>query len=114
MAIADIVSDANSRFHDILYDIENSNGDEFCGIRPGPAADVWDRFKLWVGNIGANHQPASSLSLESRLAGAAELLQEVLDLLADLTDALTECMYSSTSSFLFDAERNTQRQCTRY
>src|SRR6266566_131123 len=40
-------------------------------------SDVQDRFKLWAGNIGARHRPESALSLESRLAAAEEILEQV-------------------------------------
>ncbi|OIW28721.1 hypothetical protein CONLIGDRAFT_564100, partial [Coniochaeta ligniaria NRRL 30616] len=53
--------------------------------------DVRDKFQLWAGNMGARHAPESSFSLESRLAAANELLEQVADLLADLVDALYDC-----------------------
>jgi hypothetical protein len=43
-----------------------------------------DRFSLFVGNIGALHQPESSMSIESRLREVEDVLTHILSLLADL------------------------------
>lgn len=46
--------------------------------------DELERFSLWMGNIGALHLPASSMSLESRLSEATEVLGYIIELLDDL------------------------------
>jgi hypothetical protein len=62
------------------------------GVALEEVGDVSDRFLLWAGNIGARNAPESKFSLESRLAAAGELLDQVLDLLGDLDDALEDRM----------------------
>ncbi|KAK4452751.1 hypothetical protein QBC34DRAFT_29307 [Podospora aff. communis PSN243] len=62
------------------------------GLVPEEVGDVYDRFLLWAGNIGARNTPESKFSLESRLAAAGELLDQVLDLLNDLNDALEDLL----------------------
>jgi hypothetical protein len=49
-----------------------------------------ERFILFVGNIGALHDPESSMSIESRLRGANEVFIHLSTLLDDLTEASTE------------------------
>jgi hypothetical protein len=67
------------------------------GSRKGPAYDVQvddhlERFTLWMGNIGALHQPESPMSLESRLCEANDVLTYVLELLDDLKDVTRDRM----------------------
>lgn len=52
--------------------------------------DVRDKLRLWAGNIGAKNAPESNFSLESRLAAATELLEQVAELLGDLDTALED------------------------
>ncbi|KAF2870782.1 hypothetical protein BDV95DRAFT_574620 [Massariosphaeria phaeospora] len=51
-----------------------------------------DRFSLFIGNIGALHRPESSLSIESRLEEADDILTHILNLLADLNEAARELL----------------------
>jgi hypothetical protein len=51
-----------------------------------------ERFILFVGNIGALHDPESSMSIESRLRGANEVFIHLSTLLDDLTEASTELL----------------------
>ncbi|KAK3303684.1 uncharacterized protein B0T15DRAFT_421124 [Chaetomium strumarium] len=62
--------------------------------------DVLDRFRLWAGNIGARNAPDSPFSLESRLAAASEVLEQVEDLLNDLMDALSDFVGSNGYGFM--------------
>jgi hypothetical protein len=48
--------------------------------------DELGRFSLWMGNIGALHRPESSMSLESRLHEANDILAHILELLNDLNE----------------------------
>lgn len=48
--------------------------------------DELEKFSLWMGNIGALHRPESSLSLESRLCEANDVLTHTLELLDDLNE----------------------------
>ena len=50
--------------------------------------DQLARFRLFCGNIGALHPPASSLSVESRLQGADEGLQAIMGVLETLRGVL--------------------------
>jgi hypothetical protein len=60
-------------------------------IRADDIRDLDDKFKLWVGNIGASHPPRSGLSLESRLLEAPEILLGVSILLDELLETLDDC-----------------------
>lgn len=51
------------------------------------ANDELARFSLWAGNIGSLHPPESSLSLESRLYAAGDVLAHIRELLDDLVEA---------------------------
>jgi hypothetical protein len=53
--------------------------------------DELERFRLWMGNIGALNQPESSMSLESRLHKTKDVLDYVLRLLNDLNMFAKEC-----------------------
>ena len=69
--------------------------------RKGPVqfeevTDELERFSLWIGNIGALHPPASSMSLESRLREVEDVQTHILELLRDINDVAHEC----GSSFL--------------
>ena len=52
--------------------------------------DELERFSLWMGNIGALHRPESSMSLESRLREANDVLTHILELLDDLNEVARE------------------------
>lgn len=52
--------------------------------------DELERFGLWMGNIGALHQLGSSMSLESRLSEADDVLNYILELIDDLNVATRE------------------------
>lgn len=52
--------------------------------------DELERFSLWMGNIGTLHRPESSMSLESRLREASDVLTHILELLDDLKVAAQE------------------------
>ncbi|USP72745.1 hypothetical protein yc1106_00019 [Curvularia clavata] len=54
--------------------------------------DELERFSLWIGNIGAMHQPESSMSLESRLCGAGDVLTHILELLDNLNEVAKELL----------------------
>jgi hypothetical protein len=58
--------------------------------------DELARFSLWAGNLGALHQPKSSLSVESRLVDAPEVLLHVAELLEDLNEVARELSSIST------------------
>ena len=52
--------------------------------------DEIERLSLWIGNIGALHRPESSMSLESRLHEANDVLAYSLELLGDLQEVTKE------------------------
>lgn len=52
--------------------------------------DELERFSLWMGNIGALHRPESSMSLESRLREANDVLNHILELLDNLNEVAEE------------------------
>jgi hypothetical protein len=52
--------------------------------------DIRNKFQLWAGNNGARNAPETSFSLESRLAAAGELLEQVTNLLTDIAEALDD------------------------
>ncbi|KAF7509478.1 hypothetical protein GJ744_008041 [Endocarpon pusillum] len=54
--------------------------------------DELERFSLWMGNIGALHLPESSMSLESRLREANDVLTHILELLDDLNEVARELL----------------------
>ncbi|EUC49880.1 hypothetical protein COCMIDRAFT_83255 [Bipolaris oryzae ATCC 44560] len=51
-----------------------------------------DRLSLFVGNIGALHQPESPMSIESRLQGAHDVLTHIVGLLDDLKEVTGELL----------------------
>ena len=53
--------------------------------------DEQDKFKVWSGNIGAHRKGMSSL--DYRLRDASNLRKEVLTLLEELLEALTDGIY---------------------
>ena len=55
--------------------------------------DVLQRFKLWVGDMGASHAADSAPSLEYRLREAPMILSEVGSLLGRLLEALCDGWY---------------------
>lgn len=59
-------------------------------VRDDQITNELERFSLWVGNIGALHHPDSSMSLESRLREAGDVLAHILDLLEDLHEVASE------------------------
>jgi hypothetical protein len=63
-----------------------------CDIKHTQISEELDRFSLFVGNIGAFHRPASSMSIESRLHEVNDVLTHVLSLLADLDEVARELL----------------------
>ncbi|PVH96841.1 hypothetical protein DM02DRAFT_686847 [Periconia macrospinosa] len=61
-------------------------------VHPRQVKDELDRFSLWIGNIGALHPPMSSMSLESRLREAEEVLSHIQDLLEDLQEVVVQLL----------------------
>ncbi|KAF2790436.1 hypothetical protein K505DRAFT_364741 [Melanomma pulvis-pyrius CBS 109.77] len=61
-------------------------------IHHGQVNDELERFSLWIGNIGALHLPESTMSLESRLCEASDILIHVLELLNDLNEVTGELL----------------------
>ncbi|KAK3367736.1 hypothetical protein B0H63DRAFT_85606 [Podospora didyma] len=95
--IANRAGDVDRLFSGIVSQLQvklGSSGDQaiFTTISVDEIGDVRDRFRLWAGNIGARNPPESKFSLESRLASANELLEQVADLLGDLADALDDLL----------------------
>ncbi|KAF2705151.1 hypothetical protein K504DRAFT_460420 [Pleomassaria siparia CBS 279.74] len=61
-------------------------------IKPAQVNEELDRFALFIGNIGALHPPESSMSMESRLRDANDVLTHTFSLLTDLGDVTTELL----------------------
>jgi hypothetical protein len=58
--------------------------------------DELARFSLLAGNLGALHLPKSSISIESRLVEAPEVLLHVAELLENLNEVACELSRIST------------------
>jgi hypothetical protein len=61
-------------------------------VKYAQVCEELDRFSLFIGNIGALHQPDSSMSIESRLEEAHDVLTHILGLLADLNEVVAELL----------------------
>jgi hypothetical protein len=53
--------------------------------------DIFERFQLWVGSVGASIDARSKLSLEWRLRDAPEIRERIVELQSDLVEALDDC-----------------------
>ena len=74
-ALVSAISDLNRQNGQVLWEQVN---------------DELARFSLWTGNIGALHRPESSMSLESRLDKANDVLAHIQYLLDDLNEVSGE------------------------
>jgi hypothetical protein len=63
-----------------------SSSESKACISSGQVKEELERLSLWVGNIGALHEPESPLSMESRLVEAQDVLSHILGLLEDIDD----------------------------
>jgi hypothetical protein len=61
-------------------------------VRHDQVNNELDRFSLWVGNIGALHQPGSPLSLEMRLREANDVLAHIRGLMEDITEVADQLL----------------------
>jgi tetratricopeptide (TPR) repeat protein len=61
-------------------------------ITHAQVSEELDRFSLFIGNIGALHRPDSSMSIESRLQEANDVLTHIVGLLTDLEEAAAELL----------------------
>ena len=52
--------------------------------------DQWDRFNIWVGNLGASHSLSLRSSLDYRLRDAPQIKNQIVELLQDLHEALED------------------------
>ncbi len=59
-------------------------------VRGAQVKNELERFSLWIGNIGALHRAESSMSLETRLREASDVLSHILGLLDDLNETASE------------------------
>ncbi|KAK8076171.1 hypothetical protein PG994_003443 [Apiospora phragmitis] len=87
-SVASQTEAVESRCGDIIRCIDTNDGS--TNISSEDVVDVWDKFKLWAGNIGARQSPNSAASLESRLKGARRVLEQVVRLLNDIQEALDD------------------------
>ena len=87
-SIAKLCLDCQSRFM-ILISVLRS-GKKANAVSSIAIENEFARFKLWAANIGAMHQRGSKASLECRLEGAGYLYQNVMSLLQDILEILTE------------------------
>jgi hypothetical protein len=65
-------------------------------ISSSSVTDVFERFTLWAGNLGAMRGPATRLSLDYRLSNAQEIRHQILRQLDDLIEAIDDrkcCLY---------------------
>lgn len=59
-------------------------------VQSAQVNDELERFSLWIGNIGALHRPEASLSVETRLREANDVLAHIQELLDDLNEVAAE------------------------
>jgi hypothetical protein len=64
-------------------------------LKSDEVTDELERFSLWIGNIGALHPPGSSLSVETRLREAKEILSHIQELLYELGEVTDERKWGS-------------------
>ncbi|KAF1993823.1 hypothetical protein P154DRAFT_49837 [Amniculicola lignicola CBS 123094] len=69
-----------------------SNARQDLAVDSDQVNEELDRFSLWIGNIGALHRPNSSLSLETRLLNADDVLLHITELLDDLQEVTNELL----------------------
>jgi len=62
-------------------------------LSPGQVNEELERLSLWMGNIGALHEPGSPLSMESRLREAQDVLSHIQKLLRDVDEVAGERKY---------------------
>ncbi|KAI8635553.1 hypothetical protein F5Y19DRAFT_14534 [Xylariaceae sp. FL1651] len=87
---------AEDHFRRLITQLES--GSELSYISIEAATDVFDRFKLWAGNIGARQPVTSPASLEARLMNANRILEQVENLLDDLILALDDLLQIASGS----------------
>ncbi|KAI1377890.1 hypothetical protein F4677DRAFT_29450 [Hypoxylon crocopeplum] len=82
------------------YLLGKLEGREHNGQLPTKAdvADVFDRYLLWVGSLGALHPRADEGSLEYLLSAAPEIRDQICDLLDDLQEAVDDLTLISLSN----------------
>lgn len=68
-------------------------------VRHEQVNDELERFSLWMGNIGSSHGPESSMSLESRLHEANDILTHILELLDGLNVVAAERTWVCSSIY---------------
>lgn len=94
MTIADLSLHCKQRFESLKQEVSTSvsnsqDGDPFPkGFVPEDISDLYARFRVWTGNIGALQHNRSSLDHRIRHSGVRN---EVIRLLAQLFSALTDC-----------------------
>jgi hypothetical protein len=74
----------------VVSSLSRSRPGQERGVHHGQVSDELERLSLWTGNIGALHRAGHSMSLESRLIEARDVLTHILELLDDLNSATGE------------------------
>lgn len=92
----------SAQCHNIIKNLQSVisfltiGGEPSSQVDQKQVVDELERFSLWVGNIGAAHLQESSLSLESRLREASDVLEFVAQLLEDLIEVAGEREFAIT------------------
>ena len=63
---------------------------EVHGIKNSELLDARSRFKIWLGNLGAQQPPFVQSSLDYRLREASKIKDQIIKLLQDLAEALQD------------------------
>jgi hypothetical protein len=87
-SVATLSLRARGLFQDLISEIESRNDGE--PVSAEAVTDALERFTLWAGNLGAMKVPAAKLSLDSRLASAPEIKDQICQQLQELAEALEE------------------------
>lgn len=89
--------------HQLLALLEDAEGQVIHGISKLQVSECSGQFRIWAGNIGALQTIQSTSSLDYRLREVPKVSNQVVSLLEDLEEALTDgtSLYRSNSPAYF-------------
>ncbi|KAI0832188.1 hypothetical protein F5Y06DRAFT_290453 [Hypoxylon sp. FL0890] len=77
-SISERSREVKKSLRDLKDQIEKETRKDQLLIQADAIEDILDRYSLWTGNLGALHEPANKLSLDSRLLTAPEIRNQIL------------------------------------
>ena len=91
LSIAECHHDCVKSFEDLIDALQEPERDFGEQLSLASVQEQYGRFKVWRGNVGAQHDPLRSISLDYRLRDSKFYRDKIVRHLTDLKETLNSC-----------------------